>query len=146
MQLSIQKIALENLSRKELKVYKTLDATNYGERLAVKIANKLAKNPNTGLCHFHRDYCGLGLFIDKDDYTLNVVEDGWKSYAEDLIITFESKIEFTAWLSKENDQSMSLFGKKFNNQTITKTRLKWYLEENYSPIWNDYCAYLRKQK
>lgn len=40
---------------------------------------------------------------------------------------------------------MALFGERFDNQTITKTRLNGYLEANYSPVWNEYCTYLREE-
>lgn len=143
MQLHIPKIVPYNLSIKELEEYKTLDATNYGEKLAIKIAKKLNENPDKGLFYAHKDYCGIGLFMHKGSFTLSTVFDGYGVHT--IILTFDSKAEFVEWLAKESDQSMALFGEKFNNQTITKTRLDWYLEANYSPVWNEYYDYLRKK-
>ncbi|WP_298502725.1 hypothetical protein [uncultured Maribacter sp.] len=146
MKLHKPKIEIESLSKKETETYNALDSNKYGEVLAQQVANKLAENSNNGLYHSHKYYCGLGLFFSEEGYTLNTVDDGCASYVNNLIITFLSKTEFVEWLSKENDQSMSLYSEKFNNQTITKTRLKWYLEDGYSPIWNAYCLYLRGDK
>lgn len=70
-----------------------------------------------------------------------------------IIIIFEDENEFVKWLAHQNDQSMSLIvaakanntSFRFNNQTITKTRLEYFLEAEYSPVWNAYCDYLKKK-
>lgn len=145
MRTSIPKIGLENLSERELLEFNGLNAEPYGEVLAIKICEKLMGNPgeNNGLYFSHRDYCGLGIFFNQEQFTLSTVYDG--NGIDSIIAIFDSKTEFIKWLAGENDQSMSLFGERFNNQTITKLRLEWFLEKNYSPIWNDYCRYVREK-
>ena len=141
--LHIPKINLEILSEKELVIYGNLDNQPYGRSLALDVTKKLSipEYEGWGLFHSHRDYCGLGLFFFEGFYSLGVVFDGYSPYP--LLVTCKKEVDFIAWLSNENDQSMTLYGKKFNNQTITRLRLEWFLEDNYSPVWNDYCRYLR---
>jgi hypothetical protein len=141
MELHIPKITLESLSETQVAQFKNLSSQAYGEQLAIKVSEKLINNPAEihGLFLSHRDYCGLGLFIDKDTFILSTVYDGYGIHT--IIASFNSKADFVTWLAHENDQSMSLFGEKFNNQTITKLRLDWFLEAHYSPVWNDYCLY-----
>lgn len=137
------KITLETLTEKELALYHNLDLQPYGKDLATQVAQKLLvpQYEGWGLYHSHRDYCGLGLFFDQGNYSMGVVNDGYGP--GDPVITFEDQQEFTTWLANENDQSMALYGERFHNQTITKVRLEWFLEANYSPVWNDFCQYLR---
>lgn len=142
MALLIPKIQTKNLRKEELALFYNLDAVPYGKALATSVSQKLKKAPDVyhGLYHSHRDYCGLGLFYENGFFKLTTVNDG---YGPDITVAnFNSQSDFLAWLTKENDQSMSLYGDKFNNQTITKLRLEWYLEDNYSPVWNAYCAYV----
>ena len=82
-------------------------------------------------------------FFYKKEFVLSTVYDGYGPNS--IIIIFDSKEEFITWLSKESDQSMSLYGEEFNNQTITKLRLDWFLEDNYSPVWNSYCNYVSEK-
>lgn len=143
MTLLLPKIPLDALTEKELGLYHNLDNQPYGPDLADQVAEKLRlpKYQDSGLFHSHRDYCGLGFFYDQGQYTMGVVHDGYSPGKP--IVTFEDQQEFTTWLANENNQNMALFGEKFNNQTITRVRLKWFLEETYSPVWNDFCHYVR---
>ena len=143
MNLLTPKIEVKELLKQEASLYENISTTPYGTALAAKVTEKLIKASDVyyGLYHAHRDYCGLGLFYQNNSFTLAVVNDGYAP--GEPIANFDSKSEFTKWLALENDQSMSLYGEKFNNQTITKIRLEWYLEDKYSPVWNDYCAYVR---
>lgn len=143
MQLKIPKIPVESLNDTELLYYHRLDNTPYGEDIASQVADKLLAT-NKGLYHSHRDYCGLGLFVHEGLFTLATVEDGYGVC--DVVATFADKAEFIRWLANENDQSMALYGEKFNNQTITRIRLEWYLTDNYSPLWNDFCRYAREKE
>lgn len=140
------KISLDTLSEKELEIYHKLDNELYGKPLAQQVVTKLKKPKyeGWGLFHSHRDYCGLGLCFYENTYQLGIVNDGFMPPLP-VLISFEKETDFVKWLSSENDQSMALYGEKFNNQTITRTRLQWFLEDNYSPVWNEYCLYLRKQ-
>lgn len=80
-------------------------------------------------------YCGTGLYFFEDKYTIGEVNDGMGPYP--IIATFENEDEFVTWLANQNDQSMSLMAAvtnnytsfKFNNQTITKIRLEYFLEQ-----------------
>ncbi len=139
----IPRISLNQLSDKEVQIFHGLNSGNYGKRLSNGVAEKLAKSTSEyeGLYFSHRDYCGIGIFVQKEKFVLSTVYDGYG--VDSIIAEFDSKSEFIEWLSNESDQSMSLFGEKFNNQTITKLRLNWYLEDNYSPVWNSYCQYIR---
>ncbi|MBQ4912841.1 hypothetical protein J8L85_00230 [Maribacter sp. MMG018] len=143
MKINISKISFEKLTKKELQVFHNLNNENYGEKIAHKVSEKLKQsvNESDGLYFSHRDYCGIGIFFQKGSFILSTVYDGHG--IDKVIAEFNSDTEFINWLSKENDQSMSLYGEKFNNQTITKLRLNWFLEDNYSPVWNDYCEYIR---
>ena len=143
MNLLTPKIEVKELTKQEILLYKNLSTIAYGIELAVKVTEKLIKATDVyyGLYHAHRDYCGLGFFYENGSFTLSVVNDGYAP--GEPIANFDSKNDFTKWLALENDQSMSLYGEKFNNQTITKIRLEWYLEDKYSPVWNDYYAYVR---
>ncbi len=144
--LHLPKISLDILSPKERGVHLRLNKEAYGEELAKKVAKRLgtAKYRGWGLYHSHRDYCGLGIFLFDQLYTLGVVNDGYGPHP--VLVTFEKEKDFVHWLAQENDQSMALYGENFNNQTITRLRLEWFLEESYSPVWNDYCHYLRTRK
>ncbi len=143
MNLLTPKIQVKDLIKQETSLYINLSTIAYGKELAAKVTEKLLKATDVyyGLYHAHRDYCGLGLFFENDLFKLTTVYDGYGP--QSTIVSFNSKEEFLEWLATENDQSMSLYGEKFNNQTITKIRLEWYLKDNYSPVWNDYCAYVR---
>ncbi|WP_313189133.1 hypothetical protein [Sphingobacterium sp.] len=146
MQLFIPKIELDSLDKSELDIYQGLDAEPYGLDLATKVCKKLMQNPgeHTGLYFSHRDYCGLGLYYIDLQFMLGVVNDGYGP--EPLLASCESDPDLVNWLSQESDQTMSLYGSHFNNQTITKSRLEWYLEENYSPTWNMYCLYMNDRR
>lgn len=142
MNLLIPKISIKDLNQDEQVYYHRLDNEPYGQELAGKVAEKLLAN-NDGLYHSHRDYCGLGLFIYEGLFTLATVYDGYG--VNKVVANFSDTAEFIHWLAAENDQSMALYGEAFNNQTITKDRLEWYLEDNYSPVWNDYAGYRREK-
>lgn len=142
MKLKIPKISLDVLSPKETPIYYKLKSENYGEKLAIQVAEKLRQSPNRGLYFAHRDYCGIGIFYQNGNFVLSTVSDGYG--IDEVIAEFDSQSEFIDWLGKENDQSMSLYGEKFNNQTITLLRLHWFLEADYSPVWNAYCRYARE--
>ncbi|MFD0796221.1 hypothetical protein ACFQZJ_02015 [Maribacter chungangensis] len=143
MKLFAPKIETKKLTKKELALYHNLNAVPYGNALATSVSQKLIKSKDAhhGLYHSHRDYCGLGLFYENGLFTLATVNDGYGP--DSTVASFDSQTYFISWLAHENDQSMSLYGEKFNNQTITKIRLEWYLEDNYSPVWNAYCTYVR---
>ncbi len=145
MKINRSKIPLETLTKDEIKSYNNLSSKKYGEKLATKVAEKLLglNSEIDGIYHSHRDYCGLGIFSFNGKFFLVTVIDG-SGYIDAPILELDSKAEFIKWLSNENDQSMSLYGMDFNNQTITKLRLDWFLEENYSPDWNNYARYTRK--
>lgn len=145
MKLVIPKLSVEKLSQKELDVLGELSSLEYGQELASQVANKLMamEGEGLGLRHHHRDYCGMGLYYKEGIFILSTVYDG---YGPDAVIAeFESYLEFVNWLSSETDQSMALYGERFNNQTITKLRIDWFLEEDYSPVWNSYCEYVRNK-
>ena len=141
MELLIPKIEIKSLTSKELKIYKHLNQSPYGMVLATQVTAKLKKNTNEsgGLYLSHRDYCGLGIYLHRNRFCMGIVNDGRGPYP--TIISFDHSYEFTSWLACENDQSMALYGEHFNNQTISKIRLEWYLDNAYSPIWNAYCTY-----
>ena len=143
--LHIPKISLETLSDKELERYYNLDDEAFGKALALGVAKKLMENPGEsgGLYLSHRDYCGMGLYVHEGKFTLGTVYDGRGPYP--VVASFESAPEFVQWLTTQSDQSMALYGEEFDNQTITEIRLEWYLEDNYSPIWNTYCMYIRER-
>lgn len=145
MMLQIPKISLETLSDKELERYYNLDDKAFEKTLALGVAKKLMKNPgeDRGLYHSHRDYCGMGLYVHEGKFALGTVYDGRGPYP--VVASFESEPEFVQWLATQSDQSMALYGEKFDNQTITKIRLEWYLENNYSPTWNMFCTYVRER-
>src|SRR5690606_7941730 len=122
------------------------------------VAEKLKQDPLSvsdnghdtggGLYHAHRDYCGIGLYFLAGKFTLGVVNDGMGPHP--MLATFDNDEQFEVWLAAQSDRSMSLifdttYGSKFNNQTITRLRLQWYLEEHYSPTWNAYALYAREQ-
>ena len=130
------KISPEGLSEYDQAIYQKLNAEVYGKELATKVCEKLMKMDYIqGLHLSHRDYCGIGIFLSGDQFVLCLVPDGW---GMDNILTIGSQESFISWLASESDQSMSLYGHEFNNQTITQIRLKWFLEDHYSPSWNDY--------
>lgn len=143
MQLQMPKITTDQLTAKELSLYKNLSHKPYGIALATRVTEKLMNAPDLhhGLYHAHRDYCGLGFFYENKVFKLTTVNDGYGP--DTTIASVDSKTGFLACLAEENDQSMSLYGEKFNNQTITRIRLQWYLEPDYSPVWNSYCLYLK---
>lgn len=145
IKMHIPKILPETLSSQELNIFNRLNTDAFEEALARKVTEKLINNPAThnGLYFSHRDYCGIGIFLDKEQFILSNVYDG---YGPDMTIaSCDSKVDFTHWLAQQSDQSMSLFGEQFNNQTITKLRLEWYLEDSYSPVWNDFWIYERER-
>ena len=144
MTLHLPKIELETLTEKQLTAYHNLETTVYGKTLATAVAKKITHGE--GLYHSHRDYCGSGLFYYNDVFTLGMIHDGYGySNPEDVVATFDSEVEFIAWLSEENDQSMSLYTNQFNNQSVSKIRIDWFLEADYSPTWNAYCNYIREK-
>lgn len=145
------------LNPTELDVFNSLNQDVYGLELATKVIDKLKKLPasrdgydviTNGLYHSHRDYCGIGLFFTREKFLLGEVNDGMGPSID--LIVFDNEKEFLNWLAKQSDQSMSLMVRKdnlsfnFNNQTITKIRLEYFLEDEYDPNWNAYCNYLRK--
>lgn len=144
MKIYIPKIQLKELQESELNEYYSLGSEKYGEDLARRVAAKLSLMPSWeknnyltggGLFHSHRDYCGTGLYFFEDKFTLGEVNDGMVPYP--IIATFENEDEFVMWLANQSDQSMSLMvavtnnysSFKFNNQTITKTRLEFFLDQ-----------------
>lgn len=150
----------EKLTEKEREIYHGLSDTPYGETLARKVAEKLIQAPSKlsengsyttsgGLYHSHRDYCGIGLYYYEGQFAIGEVNDAMGP--DPVLVKFDDREEFISWLAGQSDQSMSLvvsdrYGSmRFNNQTITKIRLEWYLDERYSPTWNAYCAYLREK-
>ncbi len=138
-------LSLKQLRDHELTNYHTLDDTPYGEALATAVAKKLTENPGEfrGLYHAHRDYCGLGLFFIGGDFILARL--GIDGYGPDkTLVAFHERVDFITWLAQENDQHMALYGEYFNNQTITRQRLLWYLSPDYSSNWNAYCAFVHE--
>ncbi len=118
MKMFFSKMASSSLDKKDLEIFQSLDQENYGRELARKA---------------------------KGEFTLGEVNDGMGPHP--VLITFESLEEFVEWLANQNDQSMSLYTvSSFNNQTISKIRLKYYLDNNYNPGWNSYCEYLRERR
>ncbi len=143
MQILKQPITPQELQANEIEIYVQLDDQMYGRELAQKIVEKLTDNPSEGkgLYFSHRDYCGQGLFFIDNDYLLAEVYDG--RIASEIWIKTSNRIQFTHWLSEQSDQSFSLITSRFNNQTITKVRLDYYLSPHYSSVWNDYCRYIQ---
>src|SRR5690606_23313207 len=133
MKVHIPQIPISILREQELAKYHDLNDERYGEYLARDVTAELKANPS-GLFHSHRDYCGIGLYFFDGKFTLGEVNDGMGPYP--IILTFEDTDEFLTWLADQSDQSMSLiaavkdnyFSFKFNNQTITKPRLRYFLE------------------
>ncbi|HLT86780.1 MAG TPA: hypothetical protein VKZ57_04275 [Sphingobacterium sp.] len=156
MKTFFSKMASSSLDKKDLEIFQSLDQENYGRELARNVAEKLKSSSSKlddngndvsskGLYLSHRDYCGIGLYFFKGEFTLGEVNDGMGPHP--VLITFESLEEFVEWLANQNDQSMSLYTvSSFNNQTISKIRLKYYLDDNYNPGWNPYCEYLRERR
>lgn len=156
MKTYFSRIARSSLSEKELEIYHSLDHEKYGQELTMGVAEKLKRYPSKldgngsgvgqeGLYLSHRDYCGIGLYFFEGKFTLGEVNDGMGPHP--VLITFESSEEFVEWLAEQNDQSMSLYtANSFNNQTITKIRLEYYLDDSYNPGWNSYCEYVRKRR
>src|SRR5690606_10966095 len=148
-------IAISSLSEKDLEIFHSLDQETYGRELAGNVAEKLKQNPTAlnadgyyvgsgGLYLSHRDYCGIGLYFFEGKFTLGEVNDGMGPYP--VLITFENQEECVEWLAIQSDQRMSLCSRySFNNQTITRVRLEYFLEDDYDPVWNSYCAYVRKR-
>src|SRR3546814_240232 len=131
-------IASSSLSEKDLEIFHSLGQETYGRKLAGKVAEKLKQAP---MYHSHRDYCGIGLYFFEGEFTLGEVNDGMGPHP--VLITFESQEEFGEWLANQSDQSMSLCSRySFNNQTITRIRLEYFLEDDYDPVWNSYCEYV----
>jgi len=154
MKFLTPKISLSSLNEKELKIFHSLGKEIYGRELALKVAENLKRNPirlnenghyvgSGGLYHSHRDYCGIGLYYFEGKFTLGEVNDGMGPYP--IIAESGTEIEFLEWLTNESDQSMAMYGEQFNNQTITKIRLEWFLEENYNSVWNAYCLYCKNR-
>ena len=140
-------VSYESLTEKEQEIYHTLDDVPYGVKLATAVAGKLKQEP-AALYHAHRDYCGIGLYFFEQKFTLGEVNDGMGPHP--VLATFDDEAVFVEWLARQSDQSMALivnntYGSRFNNQTITRLRLQWYLEEDYSPTWNAYAMYAREQ-
>lgn len=146
MKLEINKISLDTLTAHEQKIYSGLDNRAYGEDLAIRVAEKLMENPTEsgGLYHAHPDYCGMGLYVHEGLFTLGTVYDSRGPYP--IVATFGSEAEFVEWVASESDRSMALYGEQFNNQTIDRMRLEWYLDHDYSPIWNLYCSYVQERR
>src|SRR5690606_27498156 len=160
MELPILKIPYQRLTEAEQDEYYGLSDEPYGTTLAAKVAEKLKRNPSSlskngfcttagGLYHAHRDYCGIGLYFFEGKFILGEVNDGMGP--QPMLGIFEDEEQFVVWLASQSDQSMSVivdgrYGSgRFNNQTITKVLLQWYLEEQYSPGWNAYCAYVKEK-
>ncbi|MFC6102526.1 hypothetical protein [Olivibacter domesticus] len=159
MELNTPIISTEMLTDKELNIYKGLDNRPYGELLARKVTRKLMNNPvksnggyysGNGLHFAHRDYCGIGLYFFEEKFVLGEVNDGMGPYP--ILVTFDNEAAFVMWLANQSNQSMSLIAgdkypsSKFNNQTITRLRLEWYIEDHYDAGWNAYCTYVRKRE
>ncbi len=119
-----------------------LNEQAFGESLARAVADKLALSTKA-LIHYHRDYCGIGLFYEAGVFTMSRVDDGWEH--PDAIMRCEDFDDFVSWLAQESDRSMAFYGSRFNNQTISRLRLEWYLEPHYSPVWNDFALYSRER-
>lgn len=152
-------VSPDSLTEAEQKIYCALSDETYGTALAAAVAEKLRQDPlliseqghymtGGGLYHAHRDYCGIGLYFLAGKFTMGEVNDGLGPHP--ILVTFDSDTQFIAWLAVQSDRSMSLifddtYASKFNNQTITRLRLQWYLEAGYSPVWNMYCMYVREQ-
>ncbi|MFV0477811.1 MAG: hypothetical protein ACK5ME_08255 [Parahaliea sp.] len=146
MELLIPKILPQHLDSKQYINYLELDNTPYGSELAQAVADRLVEEASNtswgGLFFAHQYYCGLGLFYTQGQFVLGTVDDG---YGLNITVArFDS--EFSAWLASESDRSMACYGEYFNNQTITRLRLQWYLDEDYSHSWNAYCAYTRQRQ
>lgn len=151
-------VSPDSLTEADREIYHALSEAPYGTALAAAVAEKLQQNASSvsdneyctsdGLYHAHRDYCGIGLYFFKGKFTLGEVNDGMGPHP--ILATFDSDEQFVAWLAAQSDRSMSLifdttYSRRFNNQTITRLRLQWYLEEHYSPTWNAYAMYAREQ-
>ena len=148
----------DSLTEVDQEIYHALSDEPYGTSLATAVAEKLKQtatsvsdngyHTSNGLYHAHRDYCGIGLYFFKGKFTLGEVNDGMGPHP--ILATFDDDEQFVAWLAAQSDRSMSLifdatYYNRFNNQTITRLRLQWYLEEHYSPTWNAYAVYAREQ-
>ena len=151
-------VSPDSLSEADREIYRTLNDEPYGTTLIDAVAEKLKHGAkladdngyfaSDGLYHAHRDYCGIGLYFFKGKFTLGEVNDSMGPHP--ILATFDDDEQFVAWLAAQSDQSMSLvfdatYYSRFNNQTITRLRLQWYLEEHYSPTWNAYAMYAREQ-
>lgn len=143
-------INILNLTAKQKDIYHSLSGRVYGSVLAQLVAEKLAQPNSQALYFSHRDYCGMGISAKKGAYQLVSVYDGYcdfyeadNRYGSTPLLTFKTKPEFIIWLAQQSDRSMALIGENFNNQTITLWRLVWYLQEDYSPVWNTSVGFHR---
>lgn len=137
-------INISSLNDDEYEIYQALDQEAFAMELANKVVEKLF-NTMDGLYFSHRDYCGVGIYVVEDIIVIGEVNDGMGPHP--IFISFDNQVEFTDWLSRQSDQSMSLCTRSsFNNQTITKIRLEYFLQADYSSNWNSYCMYLAKDR
>lgn len=100
----------------------------FGKEISATFVNKLMEKRDSGLYYFHPDYCGIGIFYDKNNkiFYISEVEDGKRS---DDIKTFHNENVLINWLSNQSNWTMS--GASYNsdhlkvkpNQTITLYRL-----------------------
>ncbi len=149
MQLLMPKIHPRSLTSNDQVVYAQLDNRPFGTELVARVIDKLLSS-SQALAHAHRDNCGLGLFYiapgseaagwtKLEGFVMAEVYDGMGPGP--VAVHCDSREDVLDWLAGESDQSMALYGSSFNNQTITRLRLEWYLEPDYSPGWNSYIFY-----
>lgn len=121
---------LEDAVRRKLGV---LDKTPYGISLATRITDAL--DSGMSILNTHRDYCGMGLVKEGENYVYGSVFDGYLQ-EPDPSGSFGSRKEFIDWLASQSD---ALFAGReienefyWDNQRITRQRLEDALKTSAS--------------
>ena len=117
---------------------KNLSKEPFGEKLIVKLADKLEIEP---LYNHHPYYCGLGLRIFQNEYQLCAVEDGNidENKYDYSLMHWSSKRDFIEFFSKQSDFTLSracpsihyIYSNDYwlwANQTITEERIEDFLK------------------
>lgn len=102
----------------------------YGKEIAEKFFDHLQSSG--GFYSSHKGYCGTGFFFDSKTTSIRyaTVYEGWP---DQILKTFQSKMEFVDWFSQQSDESLSMKEHNVpfleNNQTITYELISWVLKK-----------------
>lgn len=97
----------------------------FGGRIANLVADKLQNGKILG--YSHRDYCGMGLKADNQQFFYGEIYDGYFNAPK----IFENRDLFVTWLAAQSTDSLArLDDEKFyvENQVITRKRLLEFIE------------------